>query len=227
MDSIKLSVEERQETGNGPARRLRAKGMVPAVAYAKGKEATPLSLSLEDLKAAMAHGHNVILELDFGKSATGEKTKGKGRYAVVKELQFHPVKRYLQHVDLHEVDLSEEIEAPVSVEAVGTPAGLADGGIMDWERREVIVRALPGDMPSSLELDVTELVIGHHLNVSALSAPEGVTIVDDPEAVVLAMIAPKIEQIVEEEEEEEGLEGEEEGAEPELVGEETSAEEEE
>lgn len=226
MDSIKLSVHERQETGNGPARRLRAKGMVPAVAYAKGKEATPLALNLEDFKAAMAHGHNVVLELDFDTSAKGAASKGKGRYAVVKELQFHPVKRYLQHVDLHEVDLSEEIEAPVPLEAIGTAAGLADGGIMDWERREVNVRALPADMPSSLELDVSELLIGHHITVAALIAPEKVTILDDPEAVVLAMVAPKVEQLPEEMEEEgeEGLEGEEEGAEPEVVGEETGDE---
>ncbi len=222
MDSIKLTVHERQETGNGPARRLRAKGMVPAVAYAKGKEATPISISLDELKAAMTHGHNVILELDFGKAAKSDGAKGKGRFAVVKELQFHPVKRYLQHIDLHEVDLAVEIESPVSVEAVGTATGLEDGGIMDWERREVIVRALPGDMPASLVVDVSELLIGHHLTVGDLVVPEGVSIVDDPEAVVLAMIAPRVEQ----EAGEEAAEGEGEGVEPEVVGSETGTEEE-
>jgi large subunit ribosomal protein L25 len=111
---------------------------------------------------------------------------------VVKQLQFHPVKRYLQHVDLHEVDLAVEIEAPVAIEAFGTPAGLIDGGILDWERREVNVKALPGDMPAALELDVSSLVIGHHLTVAALQAPKGVTILDDPEAVLIALVPPRV-----------------------------------
>jgi large subunit ribosomal protein L25 len=162
MDSIKLSVHERQETGNGPARRLRAKGLVPAVSYSKGKVATPIALERQELKEAMAHGHNVVLELQFDKAAKGKAS----RFAVVKEMQFHPVKRFLQHVDLHEVDLAVEIESSVAVEGVGTPAGLIDGGVVDWERREVTVRALPGDMPASLELDMSGLLIGHHLSVA-------------------------------------------------------------
>lgn len=240
MDTVKLSVYERQETGNGPARRLRAQGRIPGVAYGKGKAATAISIDRDELKAAMAHGHNVVLELDFAKD--GDKdgkqagkdpgpAKGKGRqarYAVVKEFQFHPVKRHVLHVDLHEVDLSQEIEASVAVEAVGTPAGLADGGIMDWERREVTVRALPGDMPGTLEVDVSELLIGQHLSVAALSAPEGVAIIDDPEAILLALVPPKVEQEpVEEEELAEGEEGEEgEGleGEPEVIGEEAGEE---
>jgi large subunit ribosomal protein L25 len=193
MDSIKLSVHERQETGNGPARRLRAKGLVPAVSYAKGRDATSIALDVDELKAAMAHGHNVVLELVFDKGAQGEGGKTKGRYAVVKKLQFHPVKRYLQHVDLHEVDLAVEIESPVAIEPVGTPAGLIDGGVIDWERREVVVRALPGNMPASLELDISGLVIGHHLTVAALAAPTGVTIVDDPEAMLVALVPPRVE----------------------------------
>jgi large subunit ribosomal protein L25 len=195
MDTIKLSVYKREETGDGPARRLRAQGRIPGVTYAKGKSATAISIDPEELKAAMAHGHNVVLELDFGKAAKGEGgAKGKeARYAVVKQLQFHPLKRQVLHVDLHEVDLAVEIEAPVSIEAVGTPAGLIDGGILEWERREVNVRALPGDMPAALELDVSGLLIGHHLSVGALTPPKGVAILDDPEAVVIGLVAPRVE----------------------------------
>jgi large subunit ribosomal protein L25 len=228
MDTIKLSVYEREETGDGPARRLRAQGRIPGVTYCKGKASTAISIDKEELKAAMAHGHNVVLELDFAKAgAQGSKdagsAKGRGRearYAVVKQLQFHPLRRHLLHVDLHEVDLAEEIEAQVAIEAVGTPAGLADGGIMDWERREVTVRALPGDMPGTLELDVSGLLIGHHLSVAALSAPRGVTIIDDPEAILLAMVPPKVEQPVAVEAEE----AEEEAVEPEVIGEEAGEE---
>jgi large subunit ribosomal protein L25 len=233
MDTIKLSVSEREETGDGPARRLRAQGRVPGVTYGKGKAPTAISVDLEELKAAMAHGHNVVLELDFGKGAKAAKSAAKGegaaepkspakpkkgaRYAVVKQLQFHPTRRHVLHVDLHEVDLAEEIEALVSIEAIGTPAGLIDGGVVDWERREVTVRALPGNMPSGLELDVSSLQIGHHLSVSAVSAPEGVVIVDDPDTILVALVPPRVEQPT-------AAELAEEAAEPEVIGSQASEE---
>jgi large subunit ribosomal protein L25 len=214
MDTIKLSVSEREETGNGPARRLRAQGRIPAVTYGKDKGATAISVDLEDLKAATGHGHNAVLELDFGKGAKGKKS---ARYAVVKQLQFHPVKRTLLHVDFHEVDLAVEIESPVSIEPVGTPVGLTDGGILDWERREVTVRALPQDMPEALELDVSALAIGHHLTVADVSAPAGVNIIDDPETVLCALVPPRVEQPT-------AAELAEEAAEPEVVGGQSSEE---
>jgi large subunit ribosomal protein L25 len=198
METIKLSVHEREETGNGPARRLRAQGLIPGISYGKDKTPTSVAVNLEDLRAVWAHGHNVVLELDFAKPAKGAKTAAKGkakgpRYAVIKEIQFHPIRRHVLHVDLHEIDLAVEIEAVVSIEGVGTPAGLIDGGVIDWERREVTVRALPVDIPSAFELDLSELVIGHHLSVSALKAPKGVTIVDDPETMLVALVPPRVE----------------------------------
>jgi len=201
MEAIRLPVQYRHETGDGPARRLRAQGLIPGVAYGKGAS-TPLTVKLEDLREALAQGHNVVLELDFDEGAKparrGAASRGRvPRYAVVKELQFHPIKRTLLHVDLHEVDLGAEIEAPVSVEAVGTPAGLADGGILEWEKREVNVRALPGDVPPVLELDISSLKVGEHLNVGALVAPKGVTILDDPETILVALVAPRVERAVE------------------------------
>jgi large subunit ribosomal protein L25 len=199
MDTIKLPVHEREQTGNGPARRLRIQGLIPAVTYGKGKTPESITVSIEDLKAAWAHGHNVVLELDFGKAASRAKTSGKGkakapRYAVIKAIQFHPTKRHVLHVDLQEVDLAVELEAAVTIEGVGVPAGVADRGVVEWERREVTVRALPADIPAGLELDISGLEIGHHLTVSALKPVEGVTIVDDPEAIVVAVIPPRVEQ---------------------------------
>lgn len=196
MDTVKLSIEEREQTGNGPARRLRAAGRLPGVVYAKGTESRSISLALEDLRAAIAHhGHNVILELDLGSSTKGgAKKKAVPHYAVVKELQFHPVKRYLLHVDLHEVDLAVEIEAPVALELVGTAAGAEEGGVIDWALREVTVRALPSALPESIALDISSLQIGQHLSVEALEAPAGTKILDDPQIMVVALGAPRVEQ---------------------------------
>jgi large subunit ribosomal protein L25 len=74
------------------------------------------------------------------------------------------------------------------------PAGVADRGVVEWERREVTVRALPADIPPALELDISSLEIGHHLTVSALKPVKGVAIVDDPEAIVVAVLPPRVEQ---------------------------------
>jgi large subunit ribosomal protein L25 len=197
MDTVKLSIEERELTGNGPARRLRAEGRLPGVLYAKGTESKAVSVDLEELRAAIIHhGHNVILELDFDaatKPAKGAK-KAVTHYAVVKELQSHPYRRHLLHVDLHEVDLAVEIEAPVAIELVGTPAGAEDGGVVDWVLREVTVRALPSALPEAIVLDVSGLQIGHHLSVEALEAPAGTIILDDPQVMVVALVPPRVEQ---------------------------------
>jgi large subunit ribosomal protein L25 len=196
MDTVKLSIQEREQTGNGPARRLRAAGRIPGVVYSKGVEAKSISIEVDELKSAIVHhGHNVILELDLGDAAKAKgKKKAVAQYAVIKEIQNHPTKRYWLHVDLHEIDLAVEIEAPVAIELVGTPAGAEDGGVVDWEHREVIVRALPSDIPDVLELDVTSLLIGHHLSVEALKAPAGTQILDDPQTVVVSLIPPRVEQ---------------------------------
>ena len=131
-------------------------------------------MDLDELKAAVAHGHNVVLELDFAerppRRGQGDKTKAASLRGGQGDSSSIPSSGTLLHVDLHEVDLAVEIEAPVAIELVGTPAGVADGGILDWEHREVTVRALPGNMPGVLELDVSGLQIGHHLTVGG---PEG------------------------------------------------------
>ena len=210
MDTVKLQVMERELTGNGPARRLRAEGRLPGVVYSRGNDPKAVSVSLEDLVTAMReHGHNVILELEMGEAAKAAKGKKAGlHYAIVKELQRHPTKRHLLHVDLHEVDLAVEIEASVAIEAVGTAPGVGDGGILDWELREVTVRALPSGLPESVELDISELQVGQNLTVEALKAPAGAEIVDDPGLVVVTLVAPRGEQ-------EAGIEV----AEPEIIGE--------
>jgi large subunit ribosomal protein L25 len=198
MDNVKLSVSERAEAGNGPSRRLRRTGSVPGVVYGRGTVTTPVAIDLVSLREALSHGHNVVMELVFGEAGAGAKKSAKAkaskRYAVVKELQFHPLRNQLLHVDLHEVSLKEEIEAPVAIELVGTPAGLIDGGVVDWVHREVVVRALPNDIPTSLELDISDLLIGHHLSVGALAAGTGVAIVDDPEIMVVALVPPRVQE---------------------------------
>lgn len=204
MDTVKLTIHPREESGKGPCRRLRAAGSVPAVVYAKGQETVSISIDRADLKTALTGAANVVLELVYA--------EGKGRkkhYAVVKEAQHHAVRRDLLHLDLHEVDLKQEIEATVPIELHGVPAGADEGGVLDQSHREVTVRALPTNVPGHLELDVSALGIGDNLRVSDLVAPEGVTILDDPDTSVVSMLAPRLEvEEAEAAEEVEGVEGE-------------------
>ncbi len=201
METVKLTVRPREEVGKGPNRRLRAAGAVPAVVYAKGQEAVSLSIDAAALKGALGGGSNVVLELEY----EGEKSRKK-HFAVVKEFQRHPTRHTLLHLDLHEVDLKQEIESPVRIELVGTPVGAEEGGVLDHSHWEVVVRALPTAVPAHLELDVSALTIGDNLRVSDITAPEGVVILDDPETTVVSLQPPRVE-IEEEVEKAEGLAG--------------------
>jgi len=196
MEAARLPVRERTEVGDGPSRRLRAQGFVPGALYGKNRPTMPISVRSEDLRDALAQGHKVLLELVFedgSSSGDGAQTRGT-RYALVKEMQVHPIKRQVLHVDLHEVDLSAEVEAEVEIEAVGEPEGVAAGAVLEWEKREVTVRALPTQIPESIRLDIGELEVGDHLTVAALSVPAGVTVLDDPEEVVVSLLPPKIQE---------------------------------
>ncbi|HZK49090.1 MAG TPA: 50S ribosomal protein L25 [Thermoleophilia bacterium] len=213
MDTVKLTIHPREESGKGPCRRLRAAGLIPAVVYSKGQPSVSISIAAADLKPALAGGSNVVLELHYADSKARKK-----HYAVVKDTQRLATRPRLLHLDLHEVDLKQEIEAPVAVELLGIPAGVDEGGVLEHSHREVVVRALPTSVPSNLELDVSALGIGDNLRVSDLVAPDGVVILDDPETVLASVHAPRIEEVEAEEEAEtfEAAEGE--AAEPSAAG---------
>jgi len=186
MDTFKLAVQERDTSGKGPARRMRAAGRVPAVVYGRGLETVPLALDLVDLREALHHGNNVVLELHYG---AGRSNK---HYAVIKEMQRSPARNAILHVDLHEIDLKTEIEAAVAVELVGTARGIQDGGVLDHQHREVRVRALPTMVPDRLQFDVSDLEIGEHVRISDLAAPEGVTFLDEPALAIATILAPRV-----------------------------------
>ncbi|MCJ7797884.1 MAG: 50S ribosomal protein L25 [Thermoleophilia bacterium] len=186
MDTFKMAVRERDTSGKGPARRMRVAGQVPAVVYGRGLETVSLTLDLPDLREALRHGHNVVLELRYG---AGRSNK---HYAVIKEMQRSPARNVILHVDLHEIDLNMEIEAAVAVELVGTARGTQDGGVLDHQHREVRVRALPTTVPESLQFDVSELGIGDRVTIADLVAPEGVTFLADPGLVIATILAPRV-----------------------------------
>jgi large subunit ribosomal protein L25 len=194
MAHVALSAQKRTEFGNGPTRRLRRQGLVPGVVYEPGKPSLAFSLPARELRRILAEGRTAVIDL----TVEGDHA----RPVLLKDAQLDPVRGDVLHVDFQEVDLTQEVEAPVQIVLVGSSLGVREGGVLDQPLREVVVRALPEALPDHLELDVSELTVGDSVTVAGLAAPEGAEIVSDPETVVASVIAPTVVEEPEEEEEE-------------------------
>ncbi len=167
MPNQVLTTETREQTGKGPNRQLRARGLVPAVYYGPGFEPMGLAVSPKELAAALSteHGRNTVVTLNIG---------GKEEHAMVQELQVHPVTRKPVHVDFYKIDASKPIERLVPFIAEGKAKGVVAGGELIVVYRDFPLRAKPGTFPSKIVVDVTNLEIGDHLKVKDVKLPPGV-----------------------------------------------------
>jgi large subunit ribosomal protein L25 len=189
---------------------MRHDGVVPGIVYGRGEAARPFQVGARELRAFMAEGH-ALFDLEIEGS--------KGVPVVVKEQQRHPVRGELVHLDLLEVDLEQEITAPVEVVLQGADEapGAKEGGVLEHVTREVEILALPADIPESLVADVSAMDINDTLNLNSVPLPAGVKLTTEtPEEVTIATLSPpRVEEEPEPEVEEEA----------ELVGEEGAEEE--
>ena len=206
-ERVKLLVQNRAVLGSAESRRLRRQGLIPGVLY--GRE-DPVSISIpeRDLRTALTSkgGLNAVLDVVVD--------GGKAHSSVLKEYQQDPVRGLITHVDLQEVRLDQPIHATVPLQLRGEPVGVKEGGVLSQVTNDLNVEALPMEVPEHLEADVSELAIGDSLRLSALTVPEGVTLLDDLEETVLATVtAPTREIEPEPVEGEEAAEGEETAAE--------------
>jgi large subunit ribosomal protein L25 len=203
-ERTKLLVVQREHLGSAESRRLRKTGMVPGVLYGSG-EPVAIAVQERELRRALtgAAGLHSILDVEID-------GKGSTHASILKDFQVDPVRGGVTHVDLQEVRLDRTITASVSVHLMGgdVAPGVKEGGVLSQVLREVNVEALPLEVPEHIEVDVSELEIGATLRVSDLAAPEGATLLDDPESVVATITAPTREEEPVEGELEEGAEGE-------------------
>ncbi len=204
-----LKAAPRADFGSRASRRMRSEGLVPGVVYSGGSEAKPFQVSERDVRVITGEGSALFdLEIDGGKSIP----------VVIKEEQLHPVRGSLQHIDLQQVRLDEKIQAEVALELEGveTAPGVKAGGVLEHVTREITVEALPTDIPDNIVVDVSAMEINDTLQLTIVTAPDGVTFVaDDPEEVTIVTLSPpRVEEVTTEVEEEAELVGEgEEGAE--------------
>jgi large subunit ribosomal protein L25 len=191
-DTTSLSLTARAPEGSRSARRLRRDGFVPGVIYGGDGEPTHFAVDARILRNTLAHS-GAILEVSID--------GGNGEPVLVKDLQRHPVRGDAVHVDLLRVNMLEKIQTTVTLELVGAEEapGAVEGGVLNQETRELNIEALPGDIPDSIAFDVSRMEMNATATLSELSAPDGVTVLDDPEETVLATITPPTLEPVEEE----------------------------
>ena len=192
MEKVILKVEVRKETGKKVAKDLRLKGQVPANVYKSGKTATSLTVGERELEGVLhtKAGENVLITL----KVTGGEGASKDRTVLIKEIQRHPVKDNILHVDFNEISLTEVLKVNVPLVAHGEPVGVkADGGLLERVLHELSVECLPTAIPEKIEVEVAALKIGDHILVKDIKIPEGVKVLNDPELIALIVKAPKAE----------------------------------
>ncbi|MEW6531534.1 MAG: 50S ribosomal protein L25 [Thermodesulfobacteriota bacterium] len=186
MNKIALDADKRSETGKGPARRLRAAGKIPAVFYGSKTEPIHLAVDRREFKKSMDQaGANVLFDLKI-------KDAGKGsiRTAILKERQTKPADGAIVHLDFVEIFKDVAIEVTVPLEFVGKSKGIEKGGLLEIAARQVLVSCLPGDIPATIQVDVSEVDLGHTLHVGDIVLPRGVELRQDPALAVATVVTP-------------------------------------
>jgi len=177
MAEIILQAIPRPPQGTRPARRLRGEGKIPGVVYGLGADPITLTVGWRELRAALIteQGMNAVINLEIG----GERTP-----TLVKDMQRHPVRRNVLHVDFIRVDLDKTVDVEVSISLEGEAEAVnREGGVVDQVLQSLLITAKPADIPSGLTIDISDLEIGEAKRVGDITLPAGVTTavdVDDP-----------------------------------------------
>jgi large subunit ribosomal protein L25 len=196
----KLKANLRDGGGKGSARKLRAKGQVPAILYGHGMEPVKVAVDDRDLYHVLHTdaGSNVLVDLEVGKDR---------HLAMPREIQRDHIRGQFLHIDFLAVRRDEVINVDVPVHLVGESHGVKEGGVVEHHLWDLRVECLPTNVPQSIEADITALGIGDSLSVADISVPSGVTVINSPEETIVSVVPPPILKL--EEEVAEAVEGEE------------------
>jgi large subunit ribosomal protein L25 len=200
-----LNAQKRDDLGKGASRSLRRAGRVPAVLYGRDLESIHLSVDAHEAEQLF---HSISVENTIvDVTVDGEK---KAYPTLVREIQTHPWRESLLHIDFLRIQEGVEVDVEIPVELIGVPVGVRlQGGVLEQIVHELEVSCIPSKIPESFQLDVTELDVGDSLHVSDVSLPEGVEILTSPEQTICAVAIPRVVEEPELEEPEVAAEGEE------------------
>ncbi|HXW33458.1 MAG TPA: 50S ribosomal protein L25 [Acidimicrobiales bacterium] len=192
MAEIVLVAESGRQAGSRPARRLRASGRVPGVVYGRGTKPIPVSVVGRDLRTALTTeaGLNALLSL---------QVDGTSHLTLAREIQRHPVRGTVLHVDFQVVDREQKVSAEVPVNLIGEATEVAHAdGVVEQQLFSLAVKARPEDIPPHLEADISGLTVGGAVRVSDVSLPAGVETDLDPDTVVVTGVPPRVQTRAEE-----------------------------
>jgi large subunit ribosomal protein L25 len=189
MAEVTLEVTRREKTGKEVAKKLRAEGKVPAVVYGGHREPVAITVdrkAVSELVQKSEHGIRSVFLLKM----TGTDQQ---RHAMIKEITIDPISRKMKHIDFVRVVMDELVKVTIPVHVTGTALGVKEGGLLDFQVRELHVECLPNAIPDSIDIDVTPLTGHDYFRIKDLKLPEGVKVLDDPERVVVGVTHAKVE----------------------------------
>jgi large subunit ribosomal protein L25 len=185
MASASLSATTRTGVGTGDARKLRQGGEIPAIIYGHGRDPQSITVNAREMDRLLSQfsAGSTVIDLSIGGAVS--KT-------LIREIQRHPVKRNIIHLDFQQLVAGEKITVSIPLKFVGTADGVRNsGGILEEIIHVVHLRVDPSEIPNHIDVDVTPLTIGHSIHVRDLTLPAGVTVLDEPGATVCVCAAPK------------------------------------
>ncbi len=184
MASASLTARTRAGSGTGDARKLRQNGQTPAVVYGHGRSPQSLTIATRELERLLdtVAVSTTVVELSF--DGTNART-------LIREVQRHPFKKQVLHVDFQELVAGEKVTVRVPLVFVGTAEGVKSGGVLEEVMHELEIEVDPSSIPNHIDIDVTPLTIGHGIHVSDIKLPAGVEAITDPDATVCTVVAPR------------------------------------
>jgi large subunit ribosomal protein L25 len=187
---VKLKAQKRTLVGRNAIKRIKEKGLVPGVIYGSNQQPVPLEVDNRQLSTVLAHAssEHILVELEI---VDGDQSTSK--LALIQEVQHHPLKRDLVHVDFHAVSVTEKITSAVPIETTGEALGVRTfGGLLEHSLRTLEVQCYPQDLPGIVQIDVTNLNIGESLHVRDLQLPAGVEAITDEDLTVVSVVASRV-----------------------------------
>lgn len=200
MEKIKLKADTREVGKKGANRRLRKDGFIPAILYGKGEKPVALSVGTKEFTHMMkgSAGRNALVELEIGELEIGGKNTKDRVVVMLKDYQTDVIRREITHVDLLKINMKEKVLVKVPIHVVGKAIGLQKGGLVELVRREIEVRCLPDGIPEKIDIDITDLDIGHSLHLKDLTLPAGLEAAptQGQDLTIVSIVAPR-EEVVE------------------------------
>jgi large subunit ribosomal protein L25 len=192
MERPILTAEIREGIGKEKAKKLRSKGLIPAIFYGAKSQAIPLVIDSKELTKALQTeaGENVLIDLDIRKGVQSDR-----KVVMLKDIQIDPLERITLHTDLYEVAMDETVTVEIPVHLVGKPEGTKVGGILEQVRRVIEIQCLPGDIPKSIDIDVSALKIGDSIHVQDIQV-EKAKIISETNFTIATVVPPVVEEKV-------------------------------